>query len=97
MRGFFITFVKTKIMNKGFIKISDVLYRNEWEMVSVLFKYFRPAHIKFKHWENDVWVLYGESELFEELKEGEKVPEYDAIFTTKDGIASSIEFKRVKP
>ena len=87
-------------MNKGFIKISDVLYRNEWEMVSLLFKYFRPTHIEFKHWENDVWVLYGESGLFEELKEGEKIPQYDAIFTTfstKEGIASSIEFKRVKP
>jgi hypothetical protein len=46
-------------------------------------------------------IIYSEwSELFEELKEGEKIPEYDAIFTTfstKCGIASSIEFKRLKP
>lgn len=87
-------------MNKGFIKISDVLYRNEWPVVSLLFKYFRPTHIEFRHWGNDVWVLYGESSLFEELKEGEKVPQYDVIFRTfssKCGIVSSVDFKRVKP
>jgi hypothetical protein len=68
-------------MKRGIIKISDILYKEDWSIISEIFKDFRPTHIEFRHWENDIWYLFGESEMFDEVKEGEKVPEYTVIFT----------------
>lgn len=69
-------------MKKGFVRITDFLYKNDYEAVKILFSNFRPTYIEFRYWENDVWYLYGESELFEELKEGQLIPEYSFIIDT---------------
>jgi hypothetical protein len=82
-----------EIMNKGFIKISDILYREEWDKFYIFMKDFRPTHIEFRHWENDIWYMYGVSAKFKPVKEGEDVPQYDVLFTThKDG-SLTYEFK----
>lgn len=54
---------KTKNMNKGFIKISNHVYHELWDDIYILFKDFRPTHIEFRHWENDIWYFYGESKF----------------------------------
>lgn len=69
-------------MRKGYIKITDHLYSNMYDSISELFKYFRPTHIEFRYCENDMWYLYGQSEFFDEIKEGEPVPQYDVSFET---------------
>lgn len=82
-------------MKKGVLKITDVLYKNHWLVVSQLFKDFRPLHIEFRHWENDLWYLYGESEKFEEVKEGEMFPVYSVEVTSYPNDTYSFEFQRV--
>lgn len=83
-------------MNKGFIKISDVLYKNDWSNLYIFMKDFRPTHIEFRHWENDIWYMYGVSEKFEPLKEGDVVPQYDVLFTKQEDGTLTYEFKRLK-
>lgn len=82
-------------MNKGLIKITNDLYVNNWALLHVIMKDFRPTHIEFRHWENDIWYIYGVSDMFDELKEGDAVPEYRVIFTTVQNEYISHEFKRV--
>ena len=81
-------------MKKGFIKISDALYKEAWSDIYIFFKDFRPTHIEFRHWENDMWYLYGVSELFTELKEGDAVPQYDVEFTKHQDGSLTFVFKR---
>lgn len=82
-------------MKRGIIKISDTLYKKEWPLISEIFKYFRPTHIEFRHLENDIWHLFGESDLFDEVVEGEKVPEYEVVFTRHPDKSYKIEFHKV--
>lgn len=82
-------------MNKGYFKISDAAYKNDWDIVHILMKDFRPIHIEFRHWENDTWYIYGLSSLFKKLKEGESVPQYEfELNRDKDG---KIIYKFKKP
>jgi len=83
-------------MKKGYIKITDVLIKQLWSDIYVIFKHFRPTHIELRHWENDIWYFYGESELFDELKEGEVVPQYECCFTKLNDGTISYQFDRVK-
>jgi|GEM_PF-3113581 len=82
-------------MNKGLVKISNQLYVNDWARLYVFMKDFRPTHIEFRYWENDTWYIYGVSEMFDELKEGDAVPKYDVIFTQHVNKDINYEFKRV--
>jgi hypothetical protein len=82
-------------MNKGFIKISDVLYKEDWSSLYIFMKDFRPTHIEFRHWENDIWYMYGVSEKFDPLKEAEAVPQYDVLFTRQENGTLTYEFKRL--
>ena len=70
---------------KGFIKISNELYVNHWNEIYVIMKDFRPINIDYRHWENDTWYIYGVSEMFDELKEGEVLPQYLVIFEQNNG------------
>lgn len=81
-------------MKRGFIKCSDKLIKDEWQHLYIFFKDFRPTHIEFRHWENDVWYFWGVSELFEELKEGDAVPQYDVLFTKHDDGSLTYKFER---
>jgi hypothetical protein len=78
-------------MNKGLIKISNELYVSEWD---IIMKYIRPTHIEFRHWENDVWYIYGVSDKFEPVKEGEAVPEYNVIISIS-GKKTSFKFEKL--
>jgi hypothetical protein len=83
-------------MNKGLIKITDRLYRTRWKEISVIFKDFRPFHIEFRPWENDIWYLYGYSDFFDELKEWENIPEYNLVFKDYSIKSGIYEFKRAR-
>lgn len=82
-------------MKKGFIKATDELLKRDWGNLYIFMKDFRPTHIEFRHWENDVWYFYGVSELFDEIKEGEDIPQYDVLFTMQEDKSLTYEFKRV--
>jgi len=79
-------------MNKGLIRMTDQLYRVNYEIVSGIFKYFRPTHIEYRHWDN-IWHLYGESDLFSAVKEGEETPEYVFLITQNTDKSYSYTFK----
>lgn len=83
-------------MKKGLIKISDVLYQDNWELAFPIFKYFRPFHIDTKLYAREI-VFYGECDFFEELKEGEIIPQYDAFVKKYKNGTYSVRFKRIKP
>jgi hypothetical protein len=83
-------------MRKGYIKCSDILIKEMWQDVYVFFKDFRPTHIEFRHWENDVWYFYGVSELFDELTEGEVLPQYDVTFTRHNDGSITYKFERLQ-
>lgn len=82
-------------MKKGLIKISNELYQNNWEQISLIFKDFKPNHIEFRHWENDVWYFYGVCDLFEVLKEGEVIPFYEVVFNVSEN-SSVLAYKFLK-
>ena len=81
-------------MKKGFIRFTDFVYKKEYEIISQIFKDFRPTHIEFRHWENDVWYIYGESDFFDDVIEGEVIPQYEVIFKTILEGGYSHEFRK---
>lgn len=85
-------------MKKGFIRFTDFVYKKEYAIISQIFKDFRPTHIEFRHWENDVWYIYGESECFDEVIDIEgmpqDVPQYEVIFKTRLEGGYSHEFRK---
>lgn len=82
-------------MRKGFIKMTDQLYKENWKDIYIFFKDFRPTHIEFRHWENDIWYFYGESELFDIIKEGMQIPQYEVMLTRHNDNTITYEFKKV--
>ena len=83
-------------MNKGFIKVSDIIYREAWSDIYIFLKDFRPTHIEFRHWENDIWYLYGVSSKFDPINEGDAIPQHDVMFTKREDGGHDYEFKRVQ-
>jgi len=86
---------KAQMMNKGLVKISNELYVNDWDRIYFFMKDFRPTYIEFRHWENDIWYIYGISKMFDELKEGDAIPQYDIIFTQHENNDITYKFERV--
>lgn len=82
--------------NKGYIRCADSLITNNWGRLYIFFKDFRPTHIEFKHWENNTWYFWGVSELFDELKEGDPIPQYDVLFTQQEDKSYTYKFIRLK-
>lgn len=80
---------------KGVIKVSNYFYENEYEIIKEIFKYFQPTHIEFRYWENSTWWFYGVSELFEEVAEGNPIPQYDAIFTNIGNNQHELSIKKI--
>ena len=81
-------------MKKGFIRFTDFVYKKEYEIISQIFKDFRPTHIEFRHWENAVWYIDGECEFFDDVIEGMDVPQYEVIFKTRLEGGYSHEFRK---
>jgi len=71
-------------MNKGLIKVTDQVLKSHWDKFRLIFKDFRPTHIELRHWENDLWYYFGVSDKFDEVKEGELIPEYIVIIKTDE-------------
>lgn len=82
-------------MRKGLIKISDPVYNGLWSDIWIIFKDFRPLHIEFRHWENDTWYLIGECTMFENIEDGDSIPEYTATFTRKEDGLHTYNFTKV--
>lgn len=80
--------------NKGYFKATDELITTNWKEIYIIFKDFRPTHIEFRFWEGNLWYLWGVSELFDEVKECEAIPQYDIIFT-KDKNRLTYKFEKV--
>lgn len=83
-------------MNKGVIKITDALIKNDWHAIYPIFESFKPTHIEFRHWENDIWYYYGVSEFFDEIKEGESIPQYYIEIETSKSENRPFDFKFIR-
>lgn len=79
-------------MKKGIIGISKEIYDHCWTTIADMFKEFKPSHIEFRHWDNDLWYFYGTSERFDEVKEGEQIPFYYVVFDT---VNKTFAFKKM--
>lgn len=79
-------------MNKGVIRISKQLYRDMYDVVCLIFKDFKPLHIENEHWNIGDYIIYGESVLFDIVKEGEIIPYYNVIFNKMEDETYSFEF-----
>lgn len=82
-------------MKKGLIRISNEMYIKRWEYVYIFLKDFIITHIDYRHWENNTWYLYGISDFFDELNEGDTVPEYTVTFTIDKNDKLTYSFNRV--
>ena len=79
-------------MKKGYFIISSQLYQDYWDEIAVIFQVFKPEEIHRKYGD---WVFYGESELFEPLKEGEMAPQYEILFVRDEDENVTYTFKRL--
>lgn len=66
-------------MNKGYIKVSNDIYKGDMNIMAGIFSFFRPLRIEQEHWDNEDWVIYGESERFEPLPKGTPIPRYSIL------------------
>jgi hypothetical protein len=82
-------------MRKGYFEISDEMYTKDWDILSQIFKDFRPIHIEFNHWNRNIWVIVGVSDKFDEVEEDEPIPQYEVIFTRHPYDQYTYVFKRV--
>jgi len=81
-------------MRKGFFKISDEMYTKDWDIISLIFKDFRPIHLEFNRHTN-IWVIAGVSDKFDKVREDEPTPQYDIIFTRHPNNEYTYFFERV--
>lgn len=77
---------------RGTVRVhKDLLFNPPIEILSLFFKNFYPVHIEVKF---DVFIYTGMSEHFKEIKEGEQIPEYEAMFKeTSEGL--NIKFNKL--
>ena len=76
---------------KGIIKISKDLYENYWETIYPIFKDFKPIRIELEYWNHDDIVLYGVSDKFDAVSEGEVIPYYGVTINE----AREVTFQRI--
>lgn len=79
-------------MNKGIIRITHQLYHNNYDVISAIFRDFKPLHIECEYWNIGDFKFYGESDSFDEIKEGDVIPEYLIEITTHDDGIYSYKF-----
>ena len=83
-------------MKRGIISVSNDIYTNRYDLAKIIFNYMKPIRIDFEYWNGNVWRFVGESDLFDEIKEGESIPNYDAMLKTKeDGTVVFDKFARI--
>ena len=71
-------------MKKGYIQINDYIYKSQWENVLFpIFKEFKPFNIIKPNGVSDYWIFEGECDLFDEINDGEKLPQYEVRISIK--------------
>jgi hypothetical protein len=78
---------------KGIIIISRNFLKEPSVLMYSIFSRFIPLYIQDNPFNNTV-QYWGISESFDECKEGEPTPEYEAIFQFTDGIEQFLKFER---
>lgn len=82
-------------MNKGFFKISESLSKDP-QVMAAFFAKFRPIKFDLQLVPYPVYVIVCEHPDFDEWKEGEMMPQYDAECTKdENGVISITSFNRV--
>ncbi len=71
-------------LKRGLIKATDEFVMNNWYDFALVLKDFRITHVEYRHWEGNLWYYYGVSEFFDDIKEGETIPEYTVEFNRID-------------
>lgn len=69
-------------INRGIIKTTEKFVRTP-ELMSVFLYHFRIIEMKFDYW-TGLYMILCESELFEDIKEGENVPSYEILMKRQD-------------
>ncbi len=83
---------------KGFIRITDQLYKQNWTDIAPIFKYFKPYRIDVHYINTDGnWHFYGTSEYFDIVPEGAIIPEYEVTVTWATGYEKTYAFKKINP
>jgi hypothetical protein len=80
---------------KGIIRISSEVYEKDYKIMGQLFSFFKISFVEPRPYHDSDWVFYGESELFEEVVKGGKIPEYIAFFI-KEGKNDDYIFSHFK-
>ena len=82
----------TILNRRGMFRISRQLFESEFPTIQRIFARVVPVRCELNY--GDWFEYWGVSELFEPIKEGMMIPEYDLIFTqTKSG--TRFKFKRL--
>lgn len=85
-----------EIMNKGYIILTNELYVDNYDLISIIFTKFRPTYIERTHWLDGGWTIYGECKDFREVKEGEIIPRYEVVLTADSKKVKAFKFKLYK-
>lgn len=81
-------------MKLGQIKISDTLIKDYTLDLLPIMGRFVPIHIEIRPHLRD-YVYTGISEQFEDIKEGDSIPTYDAIMTQHEDKTISVKFEKI--
>lgn len=82
------------INRKGVVRINKRFISGEWECdLSLIFKEIVPIKISEDY--NEVFEYTSLSKHFDELKEGDKIPYYDAIICHERDESATIRFDKV--
>ena len=75
----------SKSKRLGVIVVHNDFIEDNWDCLKIIFDKIKPIKIVRDNLYKGVWrdisVYYCESELFNEIQEGEDVPEYSIVFT----------------
>jgi hypothetical protein len=90
-------------MKKGCIKIQKHIYEKDWNLVSHIFREFRPYHMEYDH-VKEVWTFTGTHDSFDEVAEHEPAPQYLVTIKASPGTCTGntadglhISFERAEP
>ena len=75
-------------MRTGRIEIEEDLYEDHYDVAKRIFEHFRPTMIEYD-WTHGIYVIYGVSELFEDIRAG-SIPDYTFSIT-----ADKVNFERI--
>lgn len=82
-------------MKKGIIRVPKSIYIEDYKKCMIdVFVRVVPLEIKYDIF-TDIFIIHGESDHFDSVKEGQVIPEYTAIFTVKEGVVEFQNFVKL--